>query len=201
MSRSHLGADDYVGRLYLRLALLRARIDRLGYRHVRTLTASEDATTEFRCITVNALTCAAWDAEPVLIFHRGGRYWALQEGCPHANISLKASDIEDFRPQFPTTRGPCLACPAHSYVFDVGSGDCLTNRQTPPARTYDVRVSSAAAGLPGTTAGTAVHVWVCQAPKPSSAARTEQAGLEVGNAIQLKLVEAALRRKFGDGDT
>lgn len=190
-------ADELVRRLYVRLALLRERIDRLGYRYVRTLAASDVATADFRCITVNAATCDAWrDVEPILIFYRMGTYWALQEGCPHANISLRMADIEDFRPDFPTTHGPCLSCPAHSYVFDVGSGDCLTNRHTPPARTYDVQVSPAETSAEGA----AFHVWVCQVPK-QPALHAEPSGplsLEVGNAIQLKLVEAALRRKFGD---
>ena len=66
----------------------------------------------------------------------------MQSACPYAAISfpLQMSDIEDFGKDFPTTtKGPCIACPAHMYVFDLGSGRCLTDRLTPDARLYTVR--------------------------------------------------------------
>ena len=75
--------------------------------------------------------------------------FAVQEACPHAGISLFSSDIEDFRDEDlgrTGLDGPCIACPAHSYVFDAGTGRCLTNPGTPDARTLgrSVRLVGAA---------------------------------------------------------
>ena len=83
--------------------------------------------------------------------------WATQLACPHAAISLAESDIEDLRIDYPSTAGPCIACPAHMYmyVFDLGSGACLTDEITPSARVYDVLISQHSG-----TAG----VWVARVP-------------------------------------
>ena len=184
--------------------------------------ASEIASDEFGCLEVNAGACPRWgaDVEPVLVFHRRGECWAVQESCPHASISLCGADIEDLRAEYPATAGPCLVCPAHMYVFDAGSGACLTNR-TPPARTYRVGTTTAAQRPTHDEQGEgaaaaeapARHVWVCRHPQsrppppPSggsgdgASAAAPSIGREDANAIQLRLVERGLRRKFGSGSS
>lgn len=113
-------ADD-VDRLRLRLALLRQRIDRM-YLLVTSLPAevmcegSSSSSEIGPPILVDEDSRSDWDGEDVLVYHRNGgaEAWAIQNKCPHAMIALQMSDIEDFTVEFPSTRGPCLACPARA---------------------------------------------------------------------------------------
>ena len=87
--------------------------------------ADVDISEEWQRFLVNSSTCASWSGEAIVVFHRGIDFWACQQACPHASISLEASDIEDFRPgRCSSSRpgdisdvegldGPCIACPAH----------------------------------------------------------------------------------------
>ena len=87
--------------------------------------ADVDISEEWQRFTVDSSTCASWSGEAIVVFHRGMDFWACQQACPHASISLEASDIEDFRPGRCSSSGPvdisdaegldgaCIACPAH----------------------------------------------------------------------------------------
>ena len=108
---------------------------------VATLPSSLSAT-EYVCIDLCVETHPEWPAENIVVWYRrlpGAEMevFAMQEACPHAGISMVESDIEDFRSTDLGTslQGPCIACPAHAFVFDAGSGRCLTNPGTPDART------------------------------------------------------------------
>lgn len=94
----------------------------------------------FESFAVHRSTCAAWEGERVVVWRRGlTSFWAVQEACPHAAISLAMSDIEDLSDAFAgSTRGPCISCPAHAYIFDLGSGACLTHPRTKDARRYRI---------------------------------------------------------------
>lgn len=180
------GATSSIDALLVRLALLRQAIDR---RFVRLPLGTQPATGEYRCSILNSSTCAEWDHEEVLVYDRGEQCWAVQAACPHAGISLATSDIEDF----PTMLdAPCIACPAHMYVFELGHGTCLTNRTTPDARTY-LAVAWRDRGI----------VWVARSPmvqlhRPAHNITDPEKCRQVGNAIQLALVDKGLRRRFGD---
>ena len=107
---------------------------------------SDLSATEYACIDLCAETNKEWPAENVCVWFRrcpgaATEVFAMQEACPHARISLMESDIEDFRSTDLGTslHGPCIACPAHAYVFDAGSGRCLTNPSTPDARMHSAR--------------------------------------------------------------
>ena len=107
---------------------------------------SDLSATEYACIDLCAETNKEWPAENVCVWYRrcpgaATEVFAVQEACPHARISLRESDIEDFRSTDLGTslQGPCIACPAHAYVFDAGSGRCLTNPSTPDARRHSAR--------------------------------------------------------------
>ena len=109
---------------------------------VATLPSSLSGT-EYACIDLCVETHPEWQAENVCVWYRRlpgaeTEVFAMQEACPHAGISLVESDIEDFRSTDLGTslQGPCIACPAHAFVFDAGSGRCLTNPSTPNARTH-----------------------------------------------------------------
>lgn len=124
---------------------------------VATLPSSFSAT-EYACLYLCSRTIPQWPAENVCVWYRrlpgdgaevDVEVFAVQEACPHAGISLFSSDIEDFRDEDlgrTGLDGPCIACPAHSYVFDAGTGRCLTNPGTPDARTLgrSVRLVGAA---------------------------------------------------------
>ena len=180
-----------------RLALLRERIDRL-YAHV-ILPEGEEDSSAWSTTLINRSTVADWEGESVGIWHRhhGEEAYAMQEGCPHASISLKESDIEDLGQSYPgKLQGPCIACPAHTYVFDATTGHCLTDDYTPSARIYSVK---------RTTSGASTVLWVAREPnQPVSdqgGGRHEQGiGTDEGNAIQLLMVEKALKRRFGDDE-
>jgi nitrite reductase/ring-hydroxylating ferredoxin subunit len=59
-----------------------------------------------------------------------GRYYALDDRCPHAAAPLSMGTLDRGR----------LVCPVHGWKFDVFSGHCeLFNAQ---ARTHRVRVSA-----------------------------------------------------------
>ena len=94
----------------------------------------------FQSFAVHRSTCAAWEGERVVVWRRGlTSFWAVQEACPHASISLATSDIEDLSDAFAgSTRGPCISCPAHAYIFDLGSGACLTHPRTKDVRRYRI---------------------------------------------------------------
>lgn len=94
----------------------------------------------FESFAVHRSTCAAWEGERVVVWRRGlTSFWAVQEACPHAAISLAMSDIEDLSDAFEgSTHGPCISCPAHAYIFDLGSGACLTHPRTKDARRYRI---------------------------------------------------------------
>ena len=112
-------------------------------------------------------------------------------------LGMKESDIEDLGQSCPgKLQGPCIACPAHTYVFDARTGHCLTDDYTPSARIYSVK---------RTTSGASTVLWVAREPnQPVSdqgGGRHEQGiGTDEGNAIQLLMVEKALKRRFGDDE-
>mmetsp|Transcript_12422 Transcript_12422/g.29399 ORF Transcript_12422/g.29399 Transcript_12422/m.29399 type:complete len:199 (-) Transcript_12422:49-645(-) len=164
---------------------------------VATLPSSLSAT-EYVCIDLCVETHPEWPAENVVVWYRRlgaeTEVFAMQEACPHAGISMVDSDIEDFRSTDLGTslQGPCIACPAHAFVFDAGSGRCLTNPGTPDARTY-----------PAWAVATPRHIEVFVRPTPhprSSSSSSTQATIsrEVANFIQLAMVDRALRRRYGD---
>jgi len=200
--------DGALPRLRHRIALLRERIERV-YVHVHTLKPNETvATAEFNRFVVDRSTCSQWSGEPVVVWHRGLDFWAMQEACPHAAISLEASDIEDLMSEFPNTQGPCISCPAHAYIFDLGSGACLTNANTNDARRYPVgltvgrwpRLLTASTGDDDETDDDALQVWLGREPLPPAVGAREAVGQKVGDAIQIQLVRRALERKFGAFD-
>ena len=196
-------ADD-VSRLILRLALLRQRIDQTFLAVAQLpIEGDDDDDDEFSDpLLVSESTHPSWKGEGVLLWHRrrGADAWAVQSRCPHASISLEMSDIEDFTGSFPSTRGPCIACPAHMYVFDLGSGACLTDSITPRARTYAVQRSGPHAMADGAQV---FCLWLAREPRgeddacASPAATPPDVVASVGNQIQLQLVSKGLRRRFG----
>ena len=151
-------------------------------------------------LLINSQDVPAWTGESIIIWHRAGECWAVQEACPHAGISLAQSDIEDFRLDVngeaaPGLGGPCIACPAHMYVFDIGTGACLSNSRTHHARTYAVRLDRVADG--GATISVCPEATPAKAQPPQASEAAPGVPRTVANKIQLELVQIGLERKFG----
>ena len=73
------------------------------------------------------------------------------------------------------------------YVFDSGSGACLTDRHIPAARTYEVRTEK-----PASDVVVRLHVRT----RPTDVSHRESAvSVETANKIQLALVEIGGKQK------
>jgi nitrite reductase/ring-hydroxylating ferredoxin subunit len=225
-SGSTIATELRAARLLLRLALLRRRIEERfllveatndgdDHRpatqtlplHVSSCTPVDDhKDDDYQRRFVNDIEFPSWNSEPVVLWQRESEAWAIQLACPHAGISLAESDIEDLTVQYPSTSGPCIVCPAHMYVFEVGTGRCLTDDVTAAARTYATVRS---------THGSTHCLWLARTPRAAGSSdgvahpgmpHMHKASNKVkpsradGNAIQLHLVNKRLRRRFGDPD-
>ena len=66
----------------------------------------------------------------IALFNVGGRYYALDDVCPHRGGPLSEGELE----------GAAVVCPWHGAIFDLATG----NVTRPPAMariaTYDVRL-------------------------------------------------------------
>jgi len=134
---------------------------------------------------------SGWAGLDLAIFRIKGEYFAVQNTCPHAAAPLASGDIEDF-PEH-ELKG-CVSCPAHSYIFNLESGACLTNPETPAARVYEVRLAEEAPGVHAVFVSREQRWAAGAAPSPE---RLEKAAV---NSIQLKLVGIGLDRKYGPED-
>ena len=62
------------------------------------------------------------------LFNHGGRFFAIDDGCPHQGASLAEG----------TFHGGRVICPLHSWVFDVATGRCPRDSHD-PVGTYPTR--------------------------------------------------------------
>ena len=73
----------------------------------------------------------------IALFNVGGRYFALDDRCPHRGAPLSEGEIE----------GAAVVCPWHGASFDLATG----NLARPPAAvgvvTYAVRVDAGAIAI------------------------------------------------------
>ncbi|KAL1503301.1 hypothetical protein AB1Y20_011353 [Prymnesium parvum] len=159
---------------------------------VRSLPFPREGT--FMRFRVSHETVPEWRGEDVLVFYRREAdslsFWALQEACPHAGVSLIESDIEDFGRA--EGLGPCLACPAHMYVFDAQSGQCITQPRARDARTYPVSHERGDDGM--------VRVYLGREPHAKAATTRATVDQKRANEIQLSLVEIGLNRRYGTSE-
>lgn len=65
------------------------------------------------------------------VFNVDGKYWAIDDFCPHQGASLSAGHLS----------GTCITCPLHGWRFDVTDGTWLDNPKSKlKAETFEVRV-------------------------------------------------------------
>lgn len=77
----------------------------------------------------------AGTADDIAVFRDAGRYYALNDVCPHAQASLSEGWVEDGE----------VECPMHSARFDLETGEALSLPATEPATAY--RVETRAGGV------------------------------------------------------
>jgi nitrite reductase/ring-hydroxylating ferredoxin subunit len=66
----------------------------------------------------------------ILIVHHGGRLFAIENRCSHAEQPIECGRV----------RYGWIACPAHGAKFDLETGDALTAPATTPIATFPIRV-------------------------------------------------------------
>jgi chlorite dismutase len=71
-----------------------------------------------------------YKGEQLVLFHIGGRVYAISNRCSHANGPLAEGRIE----------GATVVCPWHDSQFDLSTGAVLKTPASRPVQTYDVKV-------------------------------------------------------------
>lgn len=74
------------------------------------------------------ITCIV-DGKMIAVFHADGKYWAIDDLCPHMGASLGAGEVYDG----------VVACPWHAWRFRVCDGTWCDNPKL-KVSTYEVRV-------------------------------------------------------------
>jgi nitrite reductase/ring-hydroxylating ferredoxin subunit len=70
------------------------------------------------------------DNKRIALFHVGGRYYAIDDVCPHRGGPLSEGDLE----------GEAVVCPWHGAVFDLATGAVRRFPAAAGVTTYTVRV-------------------------------------------------------------
>ena len=68
------------------------------------------------------------DGTEIIVGKADGRYFAVEDLCPHAYVNISYGSLE----------GCELTCPWHGYSFDVHSGECLTGLESEQLTTLPV---------------------------------------------------------------
>lgn len=69
------------------------------------------------------------DADAVLLMNVEGKFYALENSCPHAGASIASGPCE----------GHQLTCPAHGLKFNITNGECVASPGM-RVKTYAVQV-------------------------------------------------------------
>jgi 3-phenylpropionate/trans-cinnamate dioxygenase ferredoxin subunit len=68
----------------------------------------------------------------IVLFHIGGRFFAIDDVCTHDGGPLSEGTLDGFT----------IACPRHGAKFDIRSGQALTMPATQPTAAYEVKVEA-----------------------------------------------------------
>jgi nitrite reductase/ring-hydroxylating ferredoxin subunit len=70
------------------------------------------------------------DQKRIALFNVGGRYYAIDDRCPHRGGPLSEGELE----------GEAVVCPWHGAIFDVATGEVKRFPAAVGVATYEVRV-------------------------------------------------------------
>ena len=70
------------------------------------------------------------DGQRIAIFSSGGKYYAIEDTCPHAGASLAEGRLEDGK----------VVCPWHDAEFDLGTGAVLAPPACEGVKSYPVKI-------------------------------------------------------------
>lgn len=70
------------------------------------------------------------DLEPIVLYHLGGEYYAIEDVCSHDNSPLGNGELEGYQ----------VICPRHGARFDVRDGRAISLPAVRAIRSYPVRV-------------------------------------------------------------
>jgi chlorite dismutase len=73
-------------------------------------------------------------SQQVALFNVEGRFYALDNRCPHARGPLCEGIVHQ------AAQGPAVACPWHQASFDLATGKAVGGPTRAPTRTYAVRI-------------------------------------------------------------
>ncbi|MEO0563824.1 MAG: Rieske 2Fe-2S domain-containing protein, partial [Chloroflexota bacterium] len=68
----------------------------------------------------------------VLLFMIDGEFYAYEDRCSHADVTLNDGQID--------LKSCQITCPKHGATFDIKTGEALTPPAIVPVVTFDVRV-------------------------------------------------------------
>lgn len=74
--------------------------------------------------------CVRIGRQRIALYNVGGKLYATDDTCSHAEASLSEGDLE----------GHVVTCPLHGARFDVRTGEALCMPATTPVDTHPVRV-------------------------------------------------------------
>ena len=66
----------------------------------------------------------------VVLFHVGGKFYAIDDVCTHDGGPLGEGELDDHT----------IACPRHGAKFDIRDGRALSMPAVRPTKAYEVRV-------------------------------------------------------------
>lgn len=72
------------------------------------------------------------DDRVLVLFHVGGKFFAIDDVCTHDGGPLSEGELEGF----------AIACPRHGAKFDIRDGRALTMPATQPTAAYEVKVEN-----------------------------------------------------------
>lgn len=72
------------------------------------------------------------DDRVLVLFHVGGKFFAIDDVCTHDGGPLSEGSLDGF----------AIACPRHGAKFDIRTGAALTMPATQPTEAYEVKVEN-----------------------------------------------------------
>jgi nitrite reductase/ring-hydroxylating ferredoxin subunit len=73
----------------------------------------------------------------IALFNAGGRYYAIDDTCPHRGGPLSEGEVE----------GTAVVCPWHGAIFDLATGEVTRLPAAAGVATYDVRIEGEAIAI------------------------------------------------------